>query len=163
MSRSNAAPLSENDTPCSVQNCRVTSALLVDVRGWILLQERDEHALVSPNQWGLVGGHLEDGESWEEALHRELAEETGLEERGFELWFDEIVQHSPKISSHLADRWQIYVKRTEATDEDIRLGEGRQIVFVDPDRIRSGELDLAVSARHVLSLFLDSPTYRDML
>ncbi|HET7533368.1 MAG TPA: NUDIX domain-containing protein, partial [Nocardioidaceae bacterium] len=104
MTRSNAAPLSEDDTPCTEQNCRVASALLVDGRGWILLQERDEHAFVSPDQWGLVGGHLEEGESWEDALHRELEEETGLRERGFELWFDEIVQHSPKISSHLADR-----------------------------------------------------------
>lgn len=162
MTRSNAAPLSEGATPCAEQNCRITSAILVDSRGWILLQERDERALVSPNQWGLVGGHLEEGESWEDALHRELAEETGLSERGFELWFDEIVQHSPKVSSHLADRWQIWVKRTEAADADIQLGEGRQIVFVDPERIRSGELDLALSAQHVLPLFLNSSTYRSL-
>ena len=163
MTRSNAAPLAEGESPCTVSNCRVASAILVDRRGWLLLQERDEHALVSPNQWGLVGGHLEDGEEWEAALHRELAEETGLrEEEGFELWFDEIVQHSPKASSHLADRWKIWVKRTEATDDDITLGEGRRIVFVDPERIRAHELDLAVSAQHVLPLFLDSQTYRAM-
>lgn len=160
MTRSNAAPLRDDDPPCTEQNCRISSALLVDGRGWVLLQERDEHALVAPNQWGLVGGHLDEGESYEEALHRELVEETGLREEGLELWFDEIVQHSPKVSSHLADRWQIWVGRTDATDDDIALGEGRRIVFVDPERIRSGELDLAVSARHVLGLFLDSPTYR---
>lgn len=163
MTRSNAAPPTAQAKPCVEQNCRVASAILVDRRGWILLQERDEHALVSPNQWGLVGGHLDPGESWEEAMHRELLEETGLAERGFELWFDEIVQHSPKVSTHLADRWLIYVKQTDATDDDIVVGEGRRIVFVDPARIRSGELDLAVSARHVLPLFLDSPTYRAML
>ena len=161
--RSNAAPLGGEARPCAEQNCRVASALLVDRRGWLLLQERDEHAMVAPNQWGLVGGHLEAGESWEEAVHRELLEETGLEERGFELWFDEVVQHSPKVSAHLADRWVIFVKRTDATDADITLGEGRQIVFVDPATIRSGRLDLAVSARHVLRLFLDSSTYRELL
>jgi 8-oxo-dGTP diphosphatase len=161
--RSNAAPLGGEARPCAEQNCRVASAILVDRRGWLLLQERDEHAMVSPNQWGLVGGHLEPGESSEEAMHRELLEETGLEERGFELWFDEVVQHSPKVSAHLADRWLIFVKRTEATDADIILGEGRQIVFVDPATIRSGQLDLAVSARHVLRLFLDSSTYRELL
>lgn len=162
MARSNAAPLGEGQTPCTEQNCRITSALLVDSRGWILLQERDEHALVAPEQWGLVGGHLEEGEAWEDALYRELEEETGLRERGLTLWFDEIVQHSPKISSHLADRWQIWVKRTDATDDDIVLGEGRRIVFVDPARVRAKELDLAFAAEHVLDLFLDSPTYREM-
>lgn len=162
MTRSNAAPLTEDQTPCAEQNCRVASALLVDGRGWVLLQERDEHALVSPNQWGLVGGHLEEGETWEDALRRELTEETGLEVGDLELWFDEVVQHSPKVSSHLADRWQIWVRRVDLTDDDIVLGEGRRIVFVDPERIRSGELDLAVSAQHVLPLFLDSSTYRGM-
>jgi 8-oxo-dGTP pyrophosphatase MutT (NUDIX family) len=162
VTRSNAAPLGAGQPPCAEQNCRLASALLVDRRGWVLLQERDEHALVAPDQWGLVGGHLEPGESWEEAMRRELEEETGLAQTGLELWFDEIVQHSPKVSSHLADRWQIWVGRTDATDDDIRLGEGRQIVFVDPQRIRRHELDLAMSAKHVLPLFLDSPTYREL-
>ena len=163
VTRSNAAAPVEDETPCFDRNCRVASALLVDARGWVLLQERDEHASVSPNQWGLVGGHLEEGETWEAALHREVEEETGVRADGYELWFDELVQHSPKSSSHLADRWQIWVARTELTDHEITLGEGRQIVFVDPERIRRRELDLALSAQHVLPLFLDSETYRGML
>lgn len=163
MTHSNAAALPENETPCSERNCLVVSAVLVDTRGWLLLQERDAQAPVSPEQWGLVGGHLESGEAWEDALRREVEEETGLRPGGLELWFDEVVQHTPKISSHLADRWQIWVGRTDATDEDIVVGEGRRIVFVDPERIRRGELDLAISAQHVLPLLLDSATYRDLL
>lgn len=164
MPRSNAAPLGENDTPCSESNCRLASALLVDARGWVLLQERDEKALVAPNQWGLVGGHLDDGEGWEEALYRELAEETGLRLDGrLELWFDEVVQHSPKVSSHLADRWQIWVGRVDVTDDDIVVGEGRRIVFVDPARVTDGTLDLAASAVHVLPAFLASQKYQELL
>jgi 8-oxo-dGTP pyrophosphatase MutT (NUDIX family) len=52
--------------------------VLVDRRGWILLQERDEYAPIAPDQWGFVGGHVEDGESFEAAVHRELEEETGI-------------------------------------------------------------------------------------
>lgn len=37
----------------------LAAVLLVDRRGWVLLQERDEHAPVAANQWGLVGGHVE--------------------------------------------------------------------------------------------------------
>ena len=45
---------------------RLAVLLLVDARGWILLQERDSGAPVAPDQWGMVGGHVEEGESFEE-------------------------------------------------------------------------------------------------
>ncbi|HET8559824.1 MAG TPA: NUDIX hydrolase [Marmoricola sp.] len=153
-----ARPVEEH--PCAERNCLLASAVLVDRRGWLLLQERDEHAPVAPDQWALVGGHLDPGEAWEDGLRRELAEETGLTDvEGFELWFDEVVQHSPKVSSHLADHWKIWVAAVDLTDDDIVCGEGRQIVFVDPAQVRSGSIDLAAGARHVLPLLLDSPTY----
>lgn len=161
MTPDNAAPIIEAQSACTQRNCLLATAILVDSRGWLLLQERDDHALVSPNQWGLVGGHLEEGEKWEAALYRELEEETGLRmDSGLELWFDEVVQHSPKASSHLADHWRIWVGRVDLTDADITVGEGRQIVFVDPARVADGSLDLSVGARHVLPLFLQSDVYR---
>ena len=46
--------------------------VLVDRRGWILLQERDEYPAIDPEKWGLVGGHVEDGEDFEAAAYREL-------------------------------------------------------------------------------------------
>jgi 8-oxo-dGTP pyrophosphatase MutT (NUDIX family) len=148
------------ETPCEERNCLVASVVLVDPRGWLLLQERDEHAPVAPNQWGFVGGHVDDGEGWEEALSRELHEETGLhaDALDLELWFDEVVQHSPKLSSHLADHWRIWVGGTDLTDDDIELGEGRQIVFVDPSTVAG--LDLAPGASYLLPKLLESDAYR---
>jgi 8-oxo-dGTP pyrophosphatase MutT (NUDIX family) len=142
---------------CAERNCLLASAILVDRRGWLLLQERDEKAPVAPNQWGIVGGHLEPGEEWEPAMRRELAEETGLEVEGLELWFDEVVQHSPKVSTHLADHWKIWVARVDLTDDDVVLGEGRRIVFVDPATLET--LDLAPATRQLLPMFLESPAY----
>ncbi len=162
MTRSNAAPTGDQ-TPCEERNCLLATVILVDSRGWLLLQERDEHALVAPNQWGLVGGHVEDGEEWESALYRELEEETGLRlDGGLDLWFDEIVLHSPKVSTHLADHWKIWAGKVDLTDDDITLGEGRQIVFVDPARIRDGSLDLAVASERVLPMFLESDVYAEL-
>ena len=51
---------------------------LLDSRGWLLLQERDEHAPVDPNKWSLVGGGVEPGETSAAAAQRELTEETGV-------------------------------------------------------------------------------------
>lgn len=52
---------------------------LFDETGRLLLQQRPDGA------WGLPGGHLEPGESLEEAATREVWEETGLTVRDFEL------------------------------------------------------------------------------
>ena len=67
---------------------RFSVILLVDPQGRILLQERDEHAPISPDTWGMVGGHVEDGEEFEPAAYRELEEETGirLAPGGLRLW-----------------------------------------------------------------------------
>ena len=69
---------------------RLACVLLVDPRGWLLLQERDENAPIAPDCWGMVGGHVEPGEDFDVAVYRELAEETGITwESGLTLWRDE--------------------------------------------------------------------------
>jgi 8-oxo-dGTP diphosphatase len=158
-----AASEAGTEQRCEERNCLIASALLVDSRGWLLLQERDERAPVAPNQWGLVGGHVEAGEGWEEALRRELQEETGLRlDSEPELWFDEVVQHTPKVSTHLADHWRIWVAKVDLTNDDITVGEGRQIVFVDPTTVTDDSLDMSPGAAYVLERFLESDTYRAM-
>ena len=145
--------------PCAERSCDVAAIFLVDARGWLLLQERDEHAPVAPNQWGLVGGHVEPGEEWPDALRRELDEETGLPvPEDLTLWY--AGNHTPnrKVSPDLRDNWRIWTGRTDVTDDDIVLGEGRQIVFVDPARL--DELDLAESTAYFLPRFLESESYR---
>ncbi|WP_297740571.1 NUDIX domain-containing protein [Nocardioides sp.] len=56
-----------------------SAVAVVDDHGWILMQERDEHAPLDPNRWGLPGGGLEAGEDYLAAAVRELAEETVLD------------------------------------------------------------------------------------
>ncbi len=46
--------------------------LLVDARGWVLLQHRDATAPRSASKWGFPGGIIEPGETPEEAARREL-------------------------------------------------------------------------------------------
>jgi len=137
----------------------VATVILVDQRGWLLLQERDDNARVAPGQWGLVGGHVEPGEDFECAAYRELAEETGLRwESGLRKWFDGHFRHSGKSRPV---RFQVWLAATTCTDEDIATGEGRRIVFVDP--VALNNLDLGESAEHFVRELLNTRTYAELV
>lgn len=139
---------------------RFASVLLVDRRGWLLLQERDEHPVIDPERWGLVGGHVEDGEDFEPAAYRELAEETGLElaPGTLRLWHEVQVFHE---AYGTVDTAQIWYAATDCVDTDVEVREGRQIRFVEPVEARS--LPLTALATTVVPQFLDSAEYGELL
>ncbi len=135
---------------------RIAVCYVVDARGHVLLQHRDEHAPRAAEQWGMVGGHVEDGEDFDTAVHRELLEETGVRTGpgDLELWQATGFTYS---DGHHGD-YRVYAGRVDLTDDDIVLGEGRAIVFVEPAVALT--LDLAESNAHFLPLFLASDLYR---
>ncbi len=51
---------------------------LVDVDQKVLLTRRNIKMKIFPHAWVLPGGHVDPGESLEEAVIRELEEETGV-------------------------------------------------------------------------------------
>jgi 8-oxo-dGTP pyrophosphatase MutT (NUDIX family) len=57
---------------------RAAGTLLIH-DGRVLLLKRAASAEDAPNTWGLPGGHIEDGETPEEAARREYGEECGTE------------------------------------------------------------------------------------
>jgi 8-oxo-dGTP pyrophosphatase MutT (NUDIX family) len=137
---------------------RFSSIVLVDARGWILLQERDEFPVIDPERWGFVGGHLDEGEDFEAGAYRELAEETGLAlDSGLELFspFEVFHEHSGSL-----DEFRLFVMRTDLSDADIECHEGRQIGFVDP--ATALDLDLTAAATIALPVFLRSEHYARM-
>ena len=61
----------------------VTGALIRD--GKVLLVKRAPHMRFYPDVWDLFGGHVEGGESAEDALRREAVEELGVEIESFRI------------------------------------------------------------------------------
>jgi 8-oxo-dGTP pyrophosphatase MutT (NUDIX family) len=145
--------------PCAERSCDVVSVVLVDERGWVLLQERDEHAPTAAEQWGLVGGHVDPGERFDDAVERELWEETRLRPPAgaLHLWYDGDRTHQAKSRPGLTDHWQVWVGPAWAGEEEIVLGEGRRITFVDPALL--GSLDVAPTSAQMLHELLASPDY----
>lgn len=132
----------------------------MDRRGWLLLQERDEHARIDPERWGLVGGHVDPGEDFETAAYRELAEETEVvvPPGGLSFFAEFDVDHTEAYGTF--DRMAQYAAATDLTDADIVCHEGRRIVFVDPGDVP--RLRLTRGAEKILPAFLRSDLYRDL-
>jgi len=135
---------------------RFACVVLVDPRGRLLLQERDEHPVLDPETWSLCGGHVEDGEDPEAAAYRELAEETGVElAPGTLRAYAEFQVFHEAYGTH--DQMSVYVAPTRLDDDGVQCHEGRQIVFVEPAVARG--LTLSTAATRVVPDLLDSPTY----
>lgn len=133
--------------------------VLVDRRGWVLLQERDEHAPIDPECWGMSGGHVEDGEDVEAAAYRELREETGLD-----LPPGTLRHHATYDVFHevygTTDPVHVFVAGVDLTDDDVECHEGRRIVFVDPATVPS--LPLTHSAQQALPPLVGSRLHTEL-
>jgi 8-oxo-dGTP pyrophosphatase MutT (NUDIX family) len=137
---------------------RFATVTVVDPRGWLLMQERDEFPVIDPERWGFPGGMVEPGETFEQAAYRELEEETGIRlDGGLTLFAEFRVFHAHSGSD---DEVHFFAAPTQLTDADVECHEGRQMVFVEPGLARG--LDLTAAAAIALPAFLDSPAYRSM-
>ncbi|MEV4626628.1 NUDIX hydrolase [Micromonospora sp. NPDC049523] len=134
---------------------QLAGVLLVDPSGAVLMQLRDEYAPRHPNLWGIPGGHVESGETPEQAAHRELLEETGLRVDGpLELFWS---GSRPDDNSH----WYVYCAPTRARQDQVVLGEGAAMVFLSPDEILARRMTPGVT--EVVRRFLVSPQYHALI
>jgi 8-oxo-dGTP diphosphatase len=137
---------------------RTAGVLLIDRSGALLMQHRDEHAPVSPNQWGVPGGRIERGESPIVAAHRELLEETGLVVADLQPFWSGPRPPEPGLGLRIA--MYAFCGRTDAVQQDIVLGEGRWIGFIPPDLALAR--NLSVSAALLVPMFLSSRNYAEL-
>lgn len=105
---------------------------LLEVEGRWLLQLRDDIAgIAAPGTWGLFGGHLDPGESPEQALRRELIEEINYEVGPLRLWCHH--RNAQRLASYFLGRLTVPLNV-------LTLLEGQDLTLATPAELRSGAI-----------------------
>lgn len=107
----------------------VALAVLHQDGQWLLQLRDDLPGIIAPGCWGLFGGHLDPGETPEQALKRELWEEIRLRAEAVEPWY----------RSDLGDRIRhVYRVALPVPPHQLQLMEGQDLRLAWPDQLRSG-------------------------
>ena len=129
---------------------RVAAMLFVNAKGELLLQLRDDKPDIRfPNHWGVIGGRVEPGESYDEALVREVEEEIEETVTGYDYWD---THDSPGFSIAM------FAARLDKPAAQLTLHEGQRVEFVSPQEAMM--LPLVPWLAEVLPAFVRSGLYR---
>lgn len=129
----------------------IAGAMLINAAGEILLQHRDNFPhIASPNKWSLFGGHVEDGETPEQTVEREIEEEIGYKLEHYQLF---TVMYRPTTVAH------IYLAPIDKRCDELTLYEGQDFGFFPLEHALS-QLDLTPFAGTAIQMLQHYQRYR---
>jgi isopentenyldiphosphate isomerase len=121
---------------------RVVHVVFQKPTGEIALQKRGMNQSFLPGHWGPgVGGHVQAGETYEDAARREAREEVGVDPENLEFlgkhWYEFLYQDKPskKIVAVFRTIWQDDLAPNSDEGDEVRFLPLTQI----RDMIKSGE------------------------
>lgn len=128
---------------------RIVRVMVEDNRGRILLQKRSPHVDLFPNAWDhSAAGHVDEGESYEEAAIREAAEEIGLKGiklkevaqwRSNDVFGGRILNRFNRLYKVLLDNPEFALQKSEVSDVKwFTLDEIKRLIKEHPDLVTEG-------------------------
>lgn len=129
----------------------ISLILLTLPDGKIVFQRRGKEAPRSPNMLGLFGGHVDTGESYDDAMARELGEETSLDLHSLQWAFVQDYELMPDSQSPAT--FHLYWAEIPNADFEVdkREAQGAEVYTRAEALARN---DLAPSCRYALTNIL---------
>jgi len=111
---------------------KIAAIILENNKGEFLLALRDNKSWIPfPNHWDLIGGHVEEGETPEEALIREVKEELDIELTDYSFYKEFLCLEGDAFENIK----YIYTGKINIPIEEITLYEGQKAQYFTKEQI----------------------------
>ncbi len=131
---------------------KISVIWLVLPNGNVVLQRRDEKTDVSPGLLSLFGGHVEAGETPEEAMYRELSEETSLDVPSLSISSAGSAELPHPNDPAMTRTMYFYKAAIDSDDFDVFEGEGSETYSITELK---GRQDLGSSVVYAINHLKD--------
>lgn len=129
----------------------ISAILLTLPDGRIVFQRRSKDAAKSPGLLGFFGGHVEEGETFDQAMMRELGEETSLDMSTLSWGFVQDFASADKAGDGSNAMFHLYWAEVPDAKFEVYEGDGAEVYTREEALERT---DVAVPAKYALENIL---------